>query len=142
MADTEKGPTNRQLFLFRGDVAPKVGDILDTSESFVLPSQLDLVDPLTERIVVGAREEMNPPPLFGRTRVPIVRVSHQIRLILQAQNPRVLGKPPPDAAEPTGAPTGRTSIPVLPTMARSRPTDAAKNAATALIAYLLGAPSA
>ena len=45
MADAGKGPTNRQLFLFRGDVAPKVGDILDTSESFVLPSQLDLVDP-------------------------------------------------------------------------------------------------
>lgn len=60
MADAGKGPTNRQLFLFRGDVAPKVGDILDTSESFVLPSQLDLVDPLTERIVVGAREEMTP----------------------------------------------------------------------------------
>ncbi len=66
MADAEKGPTNRQLFLFRGDVAPKVGDILDTSESFVLPSQLDLVDPLTERIVVGAREEMTPPLSFIR----------------------------------------------------------------------------
>ena len=143
MADAGKGPTNRQLFLFRGDVAPKVGDILDTSESFVLPSQLDLVDPLTERIVVGAREEMTPPfPLFGRTRVPIVRGSHQIRLILQAQNPRVLGKPPPVAEEPDGGSDRKTSIPVLPTMARSRPTDAVKNATTALMAYLLGAPSA
>lgn len=61
MADAGKGPTNRQLFLFRGDVAPKVGDILDTSPSFMLPSQFDLVDPLTERIVVSAREKMTPP---------------------------------------------------------------------------------
>ena len=144
MADAGKGPTNRQLFLFRGDVAPKVGDILDTSPSFMLPSQLDLVYPLTERIVVSAREEMTPSPipLFGRTRVPIVRDPHQIRLISQAQNPRVLGKPPPVAEEPDGGSGRRTSIPVLPTMARSRPTDAVKNAATALMAYLLGAPSA
>ena len=62
MADAGKGPTNRQLFLFQGDVAPKVGDILDTSSSFMLPSQLDLVDPLTERIVVSAREKMTPLP--------------------------------------------------------------------------------